>query len=47
MDQTKQSEIFSDSRIDEDLGLEMRYNQLYKIILIGDTNVGKTSIISK
>ena len=25
----------------------MRYNQLYKIILIGDTNVGKTSIISK
>jgi len=43
----KQNEILSDSRIDEDLGLEMRYNQLYKIILIGDTNVGKTSIISK
>ena len=41
------SDIISDSRIEEDLGLEMRYNQLYKIILIGDTNVGKTSIISK
>ena len=41
------SDIVSDSRIEEDLGLEMRYNQLYKIILIGDTNVGKTSIISK
>jgi Rab family protein len=47
MDRTKQSEIFSDSRIDEEFGLETRYNQLYKIILIGDTNVGKTSIISK
>ncbi len=47
MDRTKQSEIFSDSRIDDDFGWETRYNQLYKIILIGDTNVGKTSIISK
>ena len=43
----KQSELFSDSKIEEELGLEKRYNQLYKIILIGDTNVGKTSIISK
>ena len=44
---TLQNEILSDSRIDEEFKLEMRYNQLYKIILIGDTNVGKTSIISK
>jgi len=43
----KNSELVSDSRVEDDLGLEMRYNQLYKIILVGDTNVGKTSIISK
>jgi len=43
----KSDDILSESRIDEDLALEARYNQLYKIILIGDTNVGKTSIISK
>jgi len=43
----KNSELVSDSRLEDELGLEMRYNQLYKIILIGDTNVGKTSIISK
>ena len=47
MENTRQSEIYSDSRIDEQIDLENRYNQLYKIILIGDTNVGKTSIISK
>ena len=47
MNNNLNSDIISDSRIEEDLGLEMRYNQLYKIILIGDTNVGKTSIISK
>jgi Rab family protein len=48
MDSTGRNEIVSDSRFDEEhLDLENRYNQFYKIILIGDTNVGKTSIISK
>jgi Rab family protein len=41
------SELFSDSKIEDNPFIEKRYNQLYKIILIGDTNVGKTSIISK
>jgi Rab family protein len=41
------SELFSDSKIKDNPFIEKRYNQLYKIILIGDTNVGKTSIISK
>ena len=43
----KHSELLSESKIEDEIGMEMRYNQLYKIILIGDTNVGKTSIISK
>ena len=38
----------SDSKFEEGgFSIEKIYNQLYKIILIGDTNVGKTSIISK
>ena len=31
----------------EDLGIEIKYEHLYKIILIGDSSVGKTSILSK
>ena len=47
MDTNIKSDSILDSKLEEDFGPEMRYNQLYKIILIGDTNVGKTSIISK
>ena len=47
MDTNIKSDSVLDSKIDDEFGPEMRYNQLYKIILIGDTNVGKTSIISK
>ena len=31
----------------EDLGIEMKYDHLYKIIIIGDSGVGKTSLLSK
>ena len=31
----------------EDLGIEIKYEHLYKIIIIGDTNVGKTALLSK
>ena len=31
----------------EDLGIEIKYDHLYKIIIIGDTCVGKTAILSK
>ena len=31
----------------EDLGIELQYNHLYKIIIIGDTSVGKTALLSK
>ena len=31
----------------EDLGIELQYDHLYKIIIIGDTCVGKTAILSK
>ena len=31
----------------EDLGIELKYDHLYKIIIIGDTCVGKTAILSK
>ena len=41
------SELISDSRIEDEIDPKILYNKLYKIILIGDTNVGKTSIISK
>ena len=47
MNTNMNSELFSDSKIEDNPFIEKRYNQLYKIILIGDTNVGKTSIISK
>ena len=39
--------MLSDSYFDNGIDIEARYNQIYKIILIGDTNVGKTSIIAK
>ena len=31
----------------EDLGIELKYDHLYKIIIIGDTSVGKTALLSK
>jgi len=31
----------------EDLAIEIKYDHLYKIIIIGDTSVGKTAILSK
>ena len=31
----------------EDLGIELKYDHLYKIIIIGDSGVGKTSLLSK
>jgi len=31
----------------EDLGIKLQYNHLYKIIIIGDTSVGKTALLSK
>ena len=31
----------------EDLGIEMKYDHLYKIIIIGDASVGKTALLSK
>ena len=31
----------------EDLGIELQYDHLYKIIIIGDTSVGKTALLSK
>jgi len=45
METNIKSELFSVSGIEDELPIT--YNRLYKIILIGDTNVGKTSIISK
>ena len=47
MDTNIKSELVSDSRIEDEIDPKILYNKLYKIILIGDTNVGKTSIISK
>lgn len=35
------------SKTEDNLKIEMKYNNLYKIILFGDSNVGKTSLISK
>ena len=31
----------------EDLGIETKYDHLYKIIIIGDASVGKTALLSK
>ena len=31
----------------EDLGIEIKYEHLYKIIIIGDTSVGKTALLAK
>ena len=31
----------------EDLGIEIKYEHLYKIIIIGDTSVGKSNILSR
>ena len=31
----------------EDLGIKLQYDHLYKIIIIGDTSVGKTALLSK
>lgn len=35
------------SKTEDNLKIEMRHKNLYKIILFGDSNVGKTSLISK
>ena len=32
---------------EEDLGIEIRYDHLYKIVIIGDSGVGKTALLSK
>lgn len=32
---------------EDDLNIEMKYDHLYKIIIIGDSGVGKTSLLSK
>lgn len=31
----------------DDLGIEIRYDHLYKIVIIGDSGVGKSSLLSK
>ena len=35
------------SKTEDNLKIEMRHTNIYKIILLGDSNVGKTSLISK
>ena len=47
METSGRYEMLSESGFDNGIDIEARYNQIYKIILIGDTNVGKTSIIAK
>ena len=47
METSGRFEMLSESGFDNGIDIEARYNQIYKIILIGDTNVGKTSIIAK
>ena len=40
-------EIVENNFTDENIGYEIRYDHLYKIIIIGDSGVGKTSLLSK
>ena len=40
-------EIVANNFTDENIGYEIRYDHLYKIIIIGDTSVGKTAFLSK
>jgi Rab family protein len=40
-------EIVANNFTDENIGYEIRYDHLYKIIIIGDSGVGKTSLLSK
>ncbi len=35
------------TRTEEDIDIEIHYDHLYKIVIIGDSGVGKTSLISK
>ena len=39
--------IVANNFTDENIGYEIRYDHLYKIIIIGDSGVGKTSLLSK
>ena len=45
--ETKYNNLMELSKTEDNLKIEMKYNNLYKIILFGDSNVGKTSLISK
>ena len=47
METSGRYEMLSESGFDNGIDIEARYNQIYKIILIGDASVGKTSIIAK
>jgi Rab family protein len=40
-------EIVANNFTDENIGYEIRYEHLYKLIIIGDSGVGKTSLLSK
>ena len=42
METSGRYEMLSESGFDNGIDIEARYNQIYKIILIGDASVGKT-----